>query len=448
MSGRPTSHPHAVPSDTTPARRAGKGIAMLALLTLGPFLTGFDLGTGPRDPHRADTWSRDERAVLASLHIASLPALPGDPSNAVADKREAAALGRRLFADMRLSGNGAVSCASCHAPERQFQDGLPVGKGVGTGTRRTMPVAATAHSPWLFWDGRKDSLWSQALGPLEDGAEHGANRMRLVGVLRLHYRAEYESLFGPLPDLQGLPADASPLGSSEQRQAWARMTDGQRDAVNRAFANLGKAIAAYERTLSYGESRFDRYVQAVRTGDSAGLLALAPQEVRGLRLFIGKAQCSTCHNGPLLTDQHFHNTGVPARDPRQADRGRSVATAKVQADEFNCLGRYSDAPPGGCEELRFMAGDDPGLEGAFKTPSLRNVALRAPYMHAGQFSSLEEVILHYVRSPPAAVGHSELAHAGKGHAERKPIRLSAAEASDLAAFLGSLSGPLVERPPR
>ena len=217
--------------------------------------------------------------------------------------------------------------------------------------------------------------------------------------------------------------------------------------MNRAFANLGKAIAAYERTLRYGESRFDRYARAVLAGEPDGRQALSAQEVAGLRLFLGKGQCATCHNGPLLTDQHFHNTGVPARDPARPDRGRAAATAAVLADEFNCAGRYSDAPPQGCQELRFMAVDPVAMEGAFKTPSLRNVALRAPYMHAGQLATLEAVVEHYARSPAAPVGHSELAHAGTGHAERQPIRLSAQERLDLVAFLRSLSGPIEERAP-
>jgi cytochrome c peroxidase len=390
----------------------------------------------------ADRWSEADKATLASMHLQKLPATPADASNAVAGRPEAAALGKRLFFDVRLSKNGQVSCASCHAPERGFQDGRPVGQGVGTGARRTMPIAAAAHSPWLFWDGRKDSLWSQALGPLEDGVEHGANRVQLVRLLATHYSTDYEALFGRLPSLQGAPEHAGPLGSAEERRAWASMPDEQQDGVNRAFANLGKAIAAFERTVAPGESRFDRYVAAVLAQDAAGQAVLTPREVGGLRLFIGKAQCATCHNGPLLTDQHFHNTGVPPRDPLRPDRGRSQAVAKVQQDEFNCLGKYSDAAPDACQELRFIASDDPGMEGAFKTPSLRNVANRAPYMHAGQLASLEEVVAHYVRSPQAATGHSELAHGGAGHKERQPIRLSGAEARDLVAFLKTLDEAL------
>jgi cytochrome c peroxidase len=402
-----------------------------AFLTVAVAAAGLD---------RNDRWTDAEKAVLASMTLAALPAVPSDPSNAVESDPRAIELGRKLFSEARLSKNGEVACATCHAPDNQFQDGRPVGKGVGTGARRTMPIAGAAYSPWLFWDGRKDSLWSQALGPLEDAAEHGGNRLQFAHVLNDRHKAAYEAVFGPMPSLAGLPKHASPLGDRDLQDAWNAIPPARRDDINRVFANLGKAIAAYERTIQVGASRFDAYVAAVQARDASGMQTLSPQEVNGLRLFVGKGQCSTCHNGPLLTDQAFHNTGVPPRDAARPDRGRAPATARVANDEFNCLGRYSDAPADACTELRFMATDDAAMEGAFKTPSLRNVALRAPYMHAGQFATLDEVIAHYVRSPAAAVGHSELAHRGKGHAERQPIRLSEREVQDLAAFLRSLSG--------
>lgn len=415
--------------------------AALVALALAPLLAGF----GWQRAAEGD-WSTSERAVLASLRIDRLGALPPDPSNAVADRPAAAALGRALFFDTRLSRDGRVSCASCHDPARQFQDDRPVGRGLADGARRTMPLADAARSPWLFWDGRKDSLWSQALGPLEDGAEHGSNRTRLVRQLMSHHRPAYEQVFGRFPALNDLPEDASPAGDPAERRAWAQMSESQRDAVNRAFANLGKAIAAYERTLSYGPSRLDQYLRAIETGDAAGRRQLDPDEVRGLRLFIGKGQCVTCHNGPLFTDQHFHNTGVPARRLSLPDPGRARAVARVQADEFNCLGRYSDAPPSACAELQFMASDEPGMVGAFKTPSLRNVALRPPYMHAGQLSSLEEVVSHYRRSPAAPLGASELAPAGRPQAGRQAVRLDDEEARLIVAFLRTLSGPIRETP--
>lgn len=363
-------------------------------------------------------WSAQDLAVLASLRLSELPDAPDDPSNAWDDSAAAAALGKLLFFDPRFSRNQAVACSSCHDPQRQFQDGRQVGEGVGVGSRRTMPIVAAGYSPWLFWDGRKDSLWSQALGPLEDPLEHGGNRLQYARLIQSHYGQSYADLFGPMPDLSGLPEDASPLGSRAEQEAWQGMEPAARDAVSRVFANLGKAIAAYERSLKHEPSRLDRYIeQQLRDGASAGPAVLTPQEIRGLRLFIGKGDCVSCHNGPLFTDQQFHNTGVPPRDAGRPDPGRAAGIARVRSDEFNCLGRYSDASPAQCQELRFLPEGDAQLEGAFRTPGLRGVALRPPYMDAGQFASLERVVQHYLR-----VG-------------RTAARLSPAEQRDLVAFL-------------
>ena len=160
--------------------------------------------------------------------------------------------------------------------------------------------------------------------------------------------------------------------------------------------------------------------------------ALTPDAVSGLRLFVGKGQCINCHNGPLFTNNDFHNTGVPAALGLPEDTGRAKGVQQVLADEFNCLSTYSDAAPEDCGELRFAKADDHALERQFKPPSLRNVAERAPYMHAGQFATLREVLHHYNRAPAAPAGHSEL----------KPLNLSEQELGQLEAFLRSLSGPL------
>jgi cytochrome c peroxidase len=117
---------------------------------------------------------------------------------------------------------------------------------------------------------------------------------------------------------------------------------------------------------------------------------------------------------------------------------------KLLQDEFNCLGRYSDAKPEQCGELQFLAADDPGQLAAFRTPSLRNVAERAPYMHAGQFTTLEQVVQHYAASPQAVLGHSELAQPGEKRPDRQTIRLSASDVQDLATFLRALTGPVVQ----
>ena len=426
------------------SRRALLAVACVTLVALAS--ASFDTFAGGRREAAsiADRWSAADLETLASMRLARLPPPPDDPSNAVERLPAAIALGQRLFNDARFSRNGAVSCASCHDPTRQFQDGLPVGHGMATGRRRTMPVVGAGYGAWLFWDGRKDSLWSQALGPLEDAAEHGGNRLRFARQTAAHHARAYEEVFGPLPDLAGQPADAGPLGTSDERAAWLAMDDDSRSAVSRVFANLGKAIAAYEKSLRPARSRLDDWLDAVVAGRPA--TGLDAQEVRGLRLFIGKGQCVSCHNGPLFTDQQFHNTGVAQRDGRAPDRGRAAAVDGVGRDEFNCLGPFSDARPSQCDELGFMVTQDPRLEGAFKTPGLRGVALRPPYMHAGQLASLEDVVRHYVEAPLAAVGRSELAQArqpaggaGPGHDLRQPIRLSPAEQQDLVAFLQTLS---------
>jgi cytochrome c peroxidase len=295
-----------------------------------------------------------------------------------------------------------------------------------------MPVVGAGYSPWLFWDGRADSLWAQALGPLENPAEHGGTRARYARIVQAFYRERYEAVFGKLPDLPLLPEDASPEGTPAQRRAWDRLPPDTREDVSRIYANLGKAVAAYEKTITLSESRFDRYVGAVLRGAPDASKLLTRDERQGLRVFIGAGRCVTCHNGPLLTDQQFHNTGVPSRFPSQPDPGRAAVTHLVTKSEFNCLGRFSDALPRQCEELQFMVKDDPLLLGAFKTPSLRNVSLRPPYMHAGQLATLTDVVRHYDSAPRAPTGKSELVKLG----------LTEADLAHLVQFLRTLDSPV------
>lgn len=378
-------------------------------------------------------WNDAEVTTLQSLSLASLPELPADPSNRFADDPRAAELGQQIFFDTRFSADGQIACATCHMPEQQFQDGLALGVGIGVNNRRTMPIAGTAYSPWLFWDGRADSQWAQALGPLENPVEHGGDRTQYAQLIATHYRDQYEAVFGPLPSLDGLPAHAGPVDDPETRAAWDAMPTEDQALVSGIYANLGKAIAAYERRINPGPSRFDAYVEAVVDGDRAQMDALlTPDEVAGLRLFIGEANCLQCHNGPLFTDNHFHNTGVPAVDGLPEDTGRALGARQVLEDEFNCLGPYSDAEPRDCTELRFMVAEGHELERAFRPPSLRNVAERPPYMHSGQFATLDDVLRHYNTAPESPAGHQELG----------PLHLSDTHLDQLEAFLRTLTGPL------
>lgn len=382
-------------------------------------------------------WSAKEIAVLRSLWIGSLPALPPDPSNVVGDDPRAAELGHRLFFDTRLSSDGQVACATCHMPELAFTDGRKVGLGVGSGGRNTMTVLGTAYSPWFFWDGRADSQWAQALGPPENAVEHGGTRSQFAHLIAgdATYRAAYEELFGALPDLSDgdrFPPAAGPVDDPELRSAWEGMAPSDRDAVTRIYANIGKAIAAYERLLLPGPSRFDRYVEAVLQNDFERAQDLfTPDEEAGLRLFIGKGQCLRCHNGPLFTNNAFHNTSLPDPPERAPDRGRLVGVQQVVTDVFNCLGPYSDAASDDCAELRFVKTSDPHFDRGFKTPTLRSVSETGPYMHDGRLTTLWAVLDHYNRAPRQSAAPTEL----------NPLNLSRPELAKLEAFLGTLDSP-------
>lgn len=396
-----------------------------ALPVLAMFLAGFTFFT--------PAWNEQELATLAELRLQP-QALEAEPGNRFANDPKAAALGKRLFFDARFSSNGEVACASCHLPEKEFQDGKPLATGVGTTSRRTMPIVGLAGSPWFFWDGRKDSLWSQALGPLESPVEHGGNRMQYARLLAANYAEEYQAVFGALPPAREIPDVRGPQSGTAARKAWAGLSEVQRMQVNRVFANMGKAIAAYERGLAYGESRFDRFVDAVLSGEMRKAnRILSPDEREGLKLFLGKGECTQCHNGPLFTNGDFANVATPAAPGLPEDRGREAGIRQVLADEFNCLGPYSDAPKDACGELRFLHSHGHDVR-KFKVPSLRNVALRPPYMHAGQFQTLEEVVDHYNRAPAAPAGESEI----------KPLQLSEREAAQLVAFLRTLNGEIRE----
>lgn len=361
-------------------------------------------------PTNPTAWTDAEIAVLQSLWIGNLGPLPADPTNAVADDPRAARLGHMLFFDARLSTNGAIACATCHQPERRFTDGLPKAVAIGMSQRNTPSIVGAAYSPWLYWDGRKDSLWSQALSPLEDPNEHGSDRAQIVAVIASDpvYRDAYESLFGELPDI------------------------GDAVAVNRAFANVGKAIAAYERLLLPGSSRFDAYVEVVVAGDTAAQVELFNDvEIGGLRLFVGEANCTQCHNGPMLTNHEFHNTGVIAFPGEVPDKGRVVGVRQVLQDVFSCSGPFSDDRSGNCPELEF-ARTGSELIGSVRTPSLRNLDGTAPFMHKGQIPSLMDSLRHYNEAPLAMIGHNEA----------KPLKLSKRQLRQLEAFLLTLAAPL------
>jgi len=375
--------------------------ALLLLAQIGPVGSKVDAA-----PVRFDA-----ATVAKILTHAPLGKPPPDPTNKFADDPAAAALGKRLFFEKRFSSNGAIACATCHDPAKSFADGKSLSEGIAQGTRHVPTLLNAAYQRWLFWDGRSDSLWSQALHPLESPSEMGGDRATIAKVIAedTELRAGYQSVFG------AMPADGAD--------------------VDRTFANVGKALEAYERGLTSGDSEFDRFAAALRSGDAEGEKRYPEAAKRGLALFAGKANCRLCHAGPLFSDGEFHNIGVPPLDKKPPrDPGRLTGIDEVRKDPFNATGRLSDDPRGErAAELASLARTSE-MWGEFRTPTLRNVARTAPYMHQGQYATLRDVLKYYsTLEGTVPAGH---------HGEQviKPLHLADGEIDDLIAFLETLNG--------
>ncbi|MCU0654050.1 MAG: hypothetical protein MUF64_01760 [Polyangiaceae bacterium] len=345
---------------------------------------------------------------------------PPDPSNAHADNPAAAQLGALLFVDKSLAGSSGVACSTCHLPDRGFADDLPVSKGVNPGKIHT-PTAMASLQRWFFWDGRADSLWAQALGPLENPDEMAGTRLEVAHRVKATYAATYESIFGPLPPLQEpgrFPAAGKPGDS-----AYEAMSPEDQQAVTRVFVNVGKAIAAYERTLKPAPTRLEAY--------AAGQLdALDPVEKDGLVAFFHSG-CINCHHGPALSDGAFHNVLMPSHQG-EGDRGRIDGLVAWQSSPFRKDGPFSDAPGQGVE----APAPAPGMLGQMKTPTLRGVARTGPWGHGGTFLTLDAVVKHYGQvlvqkeKPPGVVGERDAALGGFLGAHNK----------EMLAFLRVLGG--------
>lgn len=427
---------------------ARKSIVLICLMALATMAAcGEDAGddepaddTALHDP--SDTFTADELAKIATLSPAQMPQ-PTDPTNAVADDPGAATLGQFLYFDTRLSGDGEQSCATCHQPDHGFADPKKLSEAMGTTARHAPTVLNAAFNRWYFWDGRTDSLWAQATQPLENPAEQGTNRLAIAHLVARdqQLRQAYEDIFGALPNLDdtdrfpenGRPVPSKPDGAANQ--AWASMSAADQKTVNRIFTNVTKAIGAYEMKIVSFDSPFDRYVDGLRTGDEAKLAALSDRAKRGLKLFVGEAGCTNCHDGALFTNYEFQNLGFEPRNwLAPEDTGRYDGISQVKADPFNAAGEFSDGPDSErADELRFLAQNEES-RGQFKVPTLRNVELTAPYMHGGHFATLEDVVRFYSQldEAPVLVGHRS--------ETLKKLDLDDQQVADLVAFLKSLTG--------
>jgi cytochrome c peroxidase len=274
--------------------------------------------------------------------------LPPSPGNRFADDEAAATLGFKLFFDSDF-GTG-VGCATCHEPTFSFADRKAVSVGKGTGTRNAPSVFNAARLSVFFWDGRADSLWSQPLFAVQNPLEMGSSLEALAA------RLESDPTLNPLfvAAFGGFPsADDS-------------------DRVNEIAALYGKALEAYMRKIASGDSALDRYLDGDHT-------ALSDAAKKGLATFV-KSGCAGCHAGSALTDQQFHDAALGGAP----DSGREGGAPILDANRFNLAGPYSDT--------HIVPDTSDRAYGAFRTPSLRNVAKTPPYGHAGDFTSLSALL--------------------------------------------------------
>ena len=293
-------------------------------------------------------FSAKEKRVLFSM--SPLPAPKLNPSNRMAGNKAAIRMGQFLFFDKRMSPSGKISCATCHDPNKGWSDGRALSKGMEVLPRNSPTLWNVVYNRWQFWDGRADSLWSQARGPIEAGQEMGSSRLFVI-----HYvsntpevKKAYQALFGKLPDFSdtkrfpkhGKPVDDDP--DDPLHKAWSGMKKKDQTLVNRVFSNILKVIAAYEGTIVSKDAPFDTFVAGLKENNASKLKALSLSAQRGMKLFVGKGQCTLCHTGPNFTDKEFHNIGLSTPKGKPPDVGRFAGIEVVLKDIFNGLGPFSD----------------------------------------------------------------------------------------------------------
>ncbi len=388
--------------------------------------------------HCGDVADYQPSELRSILRLSPLPPPPADPSNAVADDASAAEFGRQLFFDRRLSARGDTSCATCHDPARGWTDGK-IAHDLSSRFLRNVPsLRNNAYNRWFYWDGRADSAWAQALGPIEHPREMASDRLAVLRLIADDplLRRSYDRVFGPLPtvvdNIRRFPPHAMPMHDAPEhplQQAWLAMAEPDRHTSNIVFSNVGKAIAAFERGILHRDSAFDRYVHALRSADPLANSLLPEQARRGLKLFVGRAACTLCHSGPNFSDGEFHDVGIALGHGMRIDPGRHRGVLDLLSSPFTRIGVYSDDPDGN-PPIRFLDLQGDQL-GQFKTPSLRGVADTAPYMHDGRFADLRAVVQFYsTRQGARVLGHPTTL--------LQPLNLSDDEVNDLIAFLRSL----------
>lgn len=358
-------------------------------------------------------WSPEEIRTIGQ-HGPWPPPPARDASNRISGTTAGTALGERLFNEPRLSGDGRMSCASCHQAGREWSDGLARAQGTVELDRRTPSLWNIGYLHWFGWDGAGDSLWAQTIRPLLDPREMNGGPTRPAELLRgdPELACGYERAFGNRPG-----------------------TDDERLLVDTA-----KALAAFQATLVSPRTPFDDFRDALVAGnrEAASRYPLAAQ--RGLKLFIGEANCNLCHLGPRFTSGEFGDVGIPFFvRPGEVDPGRLGGLQRLAASPFNLLGRYNDDASGDSARRTRHVQRLHSNFGEFRVPGLRQVGRAGPFMHNGSLATLEDVIRHYSEVSPDRL-HSD------GTPLVRPLGLTEQQSTDLVAFLRSLDALPPSRP--
>jgi len=375
--------------------------ALLPVLVLATFFAQKQADTKPL----AEPAAVNPQSVPDKNNLLGLPPVPIPANNPQTPDK--IALGDKLFHDKRFSVDGTVSCSKCHDDKQAFTDGLPVSVGHHglTGTRNAPTVLNAAFNQSQFWDGREPDLEGQAKQPLINPVEHGlADHKQVLEIIRTDpdYLATFQSVF-----------DVS--------------------AKKLTIDHVAKAIASFERTLVAGNSPFDRYYFNGKTD------AMTDAQIRGFELFVGQGRCVSCHtieqDHALFTDSRFHNIGVGINQiqqdiPRLTQAFLEAKNKGGQVDTMVLTDKKSS------ELGRFAVTDELSQIGAFKTPTLRNVELTAPYMHDGSLKTLKEVMVHYNNGGVDKAGERVNDFLSGGI---RPLNLTDPQLNDLVAFMKALT---------
>ena len=364
------------------------------------------------EPDSTSSFTEIEQFVLTNMQRTA--DTPLDETNQWDGNPEAIAFGKSLFFNHTLSPN-AIACSTCHVPNLGFSDGLSQSFGADITPRHSPTIFDAAHHTWFRWDGGCDSLWCQAIGPLESPTEMNGSRTFVVGAIEAdtNLKAQYEALFGELPDVSTIDPTAKPSATdTAANEHWETLSEGQQHNITQALVHVVKSIGAYEGTIKSDRTIFDDFIDQFvddAYSEEAALSLLSPQEEAGLRLFVGEGQCHLCHNGPTFSNDTFHNIGLGTRDwLEDTDVGRYEGITMLQESEFNAQGIWSDSPDGerAMRVDRLVQSTEQLAQ--FKTPTLRNLSQTAPYMHGGHFDTLEDVLKHYSKLEESTFqGHSD-----------------------------------------